>query len=81
MAGTKAQGANGSGGDTSSWEAVSEIVQLGEDRHQDDGGGLHGCGKERRRRRPRLNRRWERRVQARNLPKVADADGFAPESE
>lgn len=39
MAGTKAQGANGSGGDTSSWEAVSEIVQLGEDRHQDDGGG------------------------------------------
>lgn len=39
MAGTKAQGANGSGGGTSSWEAVSEIVQLGEDRHQDDGGG------------------------------------------
>lgn len=46
MAGTKAEGANGSGGGangsgggTSSWEAVSETVQLGEDRHQDDGGG------------------------------------------
>lgn len=39
MAGTKAEGANGSGGSTSSWEAVSEIVQLGEDRHQDDVGG------------------------------------------
>lgn len=38
MSGTKAEGANGSEGGTSSWEAVSEIVQLGKDRHQDDGG-------------------------------------------
>lgn len=81
MAEAQAQGSDGNGGCTD-WETAWKTVQLGEDRHQGEGGGLHGCEKERRqrRRRPRLKRRCERRVKARNLPKVADADGFAPES-
>lgn len=79
---TQAQGSDGNGGCTNNWEAAWKIVQLGEDRHQGESGGLHGGEKARRqrRRRPRLKRRCERRVKARNLPKVADADGFAPES-
>lgn len=60
MAEVQAQGTDGNESCTNSWEAAGEIVQLVEDRHQDKGGGLHGCGKERRRRlrRPRLKTRW-----------------------
>lgn len=67
MAVTQAQGSDGNGGCTNNWEAAWKIVQLGEDRHQGESGGLHGGEKARRqrRRRPRLKRRCERRVKAR----------------
>lgn len=38
---TQAQGSDGNGGCTNNWEAAWKIVQLGEDRHQGEGGGPH----------------------------------------
>lgn len=56
MAAAQALGTDGNeGGCTNSWEAALEVAQLGEDRHQGESRGLHGCGKERRRR-PRLKK-------------------------
>lgn len=39
MAEAQAQGSDGNGGCTNNWGAAWKIVQLGEDRHQGDGGG------------------------------------------